>query len=137
MVDSDQVESEQMARRHIFVVNGSVFVIELIREILQDKRYNVTTTNYVPNTFDQIQALAPDLMMVDLAVGERAGWELLDAIQADALTRGVPVIVFSTDSALLDRARALDTPGGTRRFLEKPFHLSAVLELVNELIGPA
>jgi CheY-like chemotaxis protein len=75
--------------------------------------------------------------MVDLAVGERAGWELLDAIQADALTRSLPVIVFSTDSSLLDRARALDTPGGTRRYLEKPFHLSAVLELVQELIGPA
>jgi CheY-like chemotaxis protein len=136
METAHDAETEQMARRHIFVANGSAFVLELVREILQDARYNVTTTNYVPNTFDQIQALGPDLLILDLALGERAGWELLDHLQADAMTRGVPVIVFSTDPNLLERARALSVPGGTRRFLAKPFHLSVLLGLVDELIGP-
>jgi putative two-component system response regulator len=130
-------ETVQMARQHIFVANGSVFVLDLVREILQDERYNVTTTNYVPNTFDHIQALAPDLLILDLALEERAGWELLARLQADAMTRGVPVIVFSTDPDLLERAQAVSVPGGTRRFLTKPFHLSALLGLVDELIGPA
>jgi chemosensory pili system protein ChpA (sensor histidine kinase/response regulator) len=130
-------EVAQMARQHIFVANSSAFILELLRELLQGERYNVTTTNYVPNTFDQIQALAPDLLVIDLTLGEWAGWELLEQLQADALTRGVPVIVFSTEPALLDRARALPTPGGTRRFLEKPFHLTALMALVEELIGPA
>ena len=37
----------------------------------------------------------------------------------------------------LEQARALDTPGGRRRFLEKPFDIDALLALVEELIGPA
>ena len=62
---------------------------------------------------------------------------LLEQVQAEAEIRGVPVIVFSTSPALLDRARALETPGGTRRFLGKPFDIAALLALVAELIGPA
>lgn len=31
------------------------------------------TTNFVPGTFEQIQALNPSLQIVDLAVGEQAG----------------------------------------------------------------
>ena len=130
-------EARQMDRQHIFVVNGSPDFLNLLRELLQDERYNVTTTNFVPQTFDQVQALAPDLLMVDLVVGEQAGWDLLDSLHAEAQTRGVPVIVFSTLPALLDRARALDTPGGTRRFLDKPFDIAELLALVEELIRPA
>ena len=56
-------------------------------------------------------------------------------MQAEAQTRGVPVIVFSTAPHLLEQARALETPGGTRRFLAKPFELATLLALVEELIG--
>lgn len=133
----DPSETEQMDRQHIFVVHGSPFVLDLVRDILQAERYNVTTTNFVPRTFDQVAALDPDLLIVDLASGEGAGWELLERLQAEAMTRGIPVIVFSADSSLLERARAIETPGGVRRFLEKPFHLTALLALVDELIGPA
>jgi DNA-binding response OmpR family regulator len=130
-------EQRQMARQHIFVVNGAPAFLDLVRALFQDENYNVTTTNFVPRTFDQIQALAPDLLLVDLVLGEQAGWDLLDRLQSEATTRGVPVIVLSTDPSLLERARALDTPDVQRRFLDKPFDIDALLELVRELIGPA
>ena len=52
-------ETTQMARQHIFAVNGSPDFLDLLRELLQDERYNVTTTNFVPATFAQIDALQP------------------------------------------------------------------------------
>jgi hypothetical protein len=39
---------EQMRRQHIFVVNGSAEFLDVVRELLQDEHYNVTTTNFVP-----------------------------------------------------------------------------------------
>lgn len=130
-------ERRRMERRHIFIVNGSPPVLDLLRELFQDARYNVTTTNFVPNTFAQISALQPDLLMVDVVVGEEAGWDLLERLHAEAATSGIPIIVFSTSPALLDRARVLAMPGEARRFLAKPFDVEELLGLVNELIGPA
>lgn len=52
-----------------------------------------------------------DLLIVDLIAGEQAGWTVREQVQAEVETRGLPVIVFSTSPALLDRALALATPG--------------------------
>ncbi len=99
-------ERRQMGRKHIFVVNGAPEFLNFVRELLQEEDYNVTTTNYVPRTFDQIEALGPDLLLIDLKVGKRAGWDLLEEIQASAITQGIPVVVTSTDPRLLERAEA-------------------------------
>jgi hypothetical protein len=65
-------ERRQMVRKHGFVVNGSPAFLDVVRELLQDERCNVTTTNYVPHAFDQIASLAPDRLLVDLATGRPA-----------------------------------------------------------------
>ena len=77
----------QMQRQHSFVVNGSVEFLDVVRELLQDEAYNVTTTNVVPRTFHQIETARPALLVVDLCHGEQAGWELLTALRQEAGTR--------------------------------------------------
>jgi DNA-binding response OmpR family regulator len=130
-------EHRQSARKHVFAVNGSPAFLGVVRELLQDERYNVTTTNYVPHTFDQIAALAPDLLVVDLAAGHRSGWRLLERLHAAAATRRIPVLVTSTDPHLLAEAEALAARYGGDRFLVKPFGLDVLLEAVRTLIGCA
>ena len=127
----------QMGRKHVFAVNGSPAFLGVVRELLQDERYNVTTTNYVPHTFEQIAALAPDLLVVDLAAGHRSGWRLLERLHAAAATRRIPVLVTSTDPHLLAEAEALAARYGGDRFLVKPFDLDVLLEAVRTLIGRA
>ena len=53
----------QEERKHIFAINGSVDFLNIVRELFQEEEYNVTTTNFVPDTFGQIAALEPDLLM--------------------------------------------------------------------------
>jgi CheY-like chemotaxis protein len=72
-----------------------------------------------------------------VASGQKAGWELLERLNADASTEQIPVLVVSTDPALLVRAEEQANRYGGSRFLNKPFNLEAVLEAVHELIGPA
>ena len=41
-----------MERSHIFAVNGSPDFLDILRELFQQEQYNVTTTNFVPGTFE-------------------------------------------------------------------------------------
>ncbi len=97
----------------------------------------MTTTNHVPRTFDQVEVLPPDVLVIDVAVGERAGWDLLDRLHAEASTNNIPVLVISTDPRLLERARAAASRHGRSAFLAKPFDLEVMLGVIQELIGPA
>ena len=130
-------EERQTNRKHIFVVNGEPDFLDAMRQLLQSESYNVTTTNFVPETFHQIVALKPDVAIIDLVVSERAGWKLLERIHDDVLTNGIPVVVVSTDQRLLDEARARTAQYGGQRFISKPFDIEDVLGAIEELVGPA
>ncbi|HLI50424.1 MAG TPA: response regulator [Thermomicrobiaceae bacterium] len=132
-----QTEQPAPRNKHVFVIDGSVDILSMIRELLQDERYNVTTTNFVPRTWEQIAGLQPDLLMVDLVAGYRVGWDLLERLQLETLTRNIPVIVFSTDAKLLRRAEQQADRFGGQRFIIKPFDVDELLAAVNELVGTA
>lgn len=125
----------QMARKHVYVVNGSPEFLDIIRQLLQGESYNVTTTNFVPRSFETIEASRPALLLIDLVMGERAGWDLLIRLRQAASTRDIPVLLVSTRPDLLERARAQHEVFGGDRYLLKPFDLDDLLDNIDGLIG--
>ena len=135
--DGARATPEQMQRQHIFVVNGSVDFLDVVRELLQDEQYNVTTTNFVPQTFKQVESARPSLLIIDLIHGEMAGWELLADLRHQAATRDIPMILVSTSKQLLEKAEVERVIWGGDRYFLKPFSLDALLQAIEELVGPA
>lgn len=128
---------DQLRRKHIFMVDSSRIFTEIIAELLVDERYGVTASDYVPEIFTQIALLTPALIIVDLVITETAGWELLEKLELEALTRNIPVIVTSTNHLLLERALADKARYGFDNYLVKPFDLDVLLAAIEELIGAA
>src|SRR5258708_24587990 len=130
-------EARQGARTHVFKVNHDPKLLDLVRELLQDASYNVPTTNYVPRTWDQIAALQPDLLVIDLNRLSAAGWDLLEQLHAQGVTQRIPVIVTSTDPGLLERVERERERYGGAKLLTKPVHLEVLLDAIYTLLGSA
>jgi DNA-binding response OmpR family regulator len=128
---------EQMARKHVYVVNGSPAFLDIVRELLQGENYNVTTTNFVPRSFQTIESAQPALLIIDLVIGEQAGWDLLAELRHAASTRDIPVLLVSTRPELLDNVRSQHAEFGGDRYLLKPFDLDELLDNIDQLIGKA
>jgi CheY-like chemotaxis protein len=135
--DTVEEDRSQEGRKHVFVINGSPDFLDIVRELFQEEGYNVTTTNFVPRSFEQIEALQPDVLIVDVVLGKQAGWELLERLHSDAATTGIPVLVVSTDPALLVKAQEQAERYGHHTYLEKPFSIDAILAEIEALIGKA
>jgi CheY-like chemotaxis protein len=133
----DDSEQQQFIRKHILVINSSPDFLDALRVLLQDAQFNVTTTNHVPQTCAMIAAGQPDLLIVDLAVGQQAGWDLLEQVQQDAAARDIPMIVTSTSEKFLDRASAQSKRLGGHTYLLKPFAVDTLLQMVHGLVGQA
>lgn len=128
---------EQMTRKHVYVVNGSPEFLDIVRELLQEENYNVTTTNFVPRSFETIEAAQPSMLIIDLVIGESAGWDLLARLRNAASTRDIPILLVSTRPHLLEEAQNHHDEFGGDRHLLKPFDLDDLLDLIAELIGKA
>jgi DNA-binding response OmpR family regulator len=128
---------DQMIRKHVFVVNGAPEFLDIVRQLLQDEQYNVTTTNFVPLSFETIERAQPALLIIDLVLGEQAGWDLLAQLRTAASTREIPVLLVSTTPGLLVQAEQHHEEFGGDQYLVKPFDLDDLLTLIDEMIGDA
>ncbi len=130
-------EARRIKRKHVLVVNSDLPILDLVRELLTEEHYNVTTTNYVAETFEIIVALTPELLIVDLVYGEVAGWDLLERLTQHSATRGIPIVLTSTNKHLLALAAADPARFGTNADLIIPFDTDVLVRLVSTLIGHA
>jgi CheY-like chemotaxis protein len=67
------------------------------------------------------------LIVLDLMMPVMNGWELRDAMRADAALKSIPVVVVSGAGRISDQESAALQPTAV---LVKPFELSQLLELV-------
>lgn len=123
--------------KSVLVIDESIDVLALLRELLQGERYAVTTSTVAPGTWNQIAALQPDLLLIDLAVENDLGWTLLERLKREPLSWEIPVIVLSTDPDLLRRAEQQADRYAERRFFRKPFDIDELMTAVGELAGAA
>ncbi|MEZ4520706.1 MAG: response regulator [Thermomicrobiales bacterium] len=79
-------EHHQRNRKHIFCINSEPDFLNLLRELLMHEMYNVTTTNFVPETYEVIETLQPELIILDLVAGQKSGWDLLERLAQEAST---------------------------------------------------
>jgi DNA-binding response OmpR family regulator len=130
-------EQAQMARQHVLMVTHDPALLDVVRVLLQEARYNVTTTNAVPLTFALIAASHPALIIIDLDIVERSGWDLLVRLHAEATTAAIPVVVTARDPRLLAHAQRYPDLFGGQAHLRIPFAAETLLGDIRSLIGAA
>jgi CheY-like chemotaxis protein len=75
----------------------------------------------------------PDVVVLDLQLGDESGFHVLRWIRTHHETRGVPVIVFTAvnDPGLAAQAEEY----GCNRFVTKPSGIDTFVEIIRELHG--
>jgi len=125
-------------RKHVFAVNSSPDFLLIVREVLADEGYAVTTSDFEPNVFTRILMRHPDALIIDVVPGESAGWDLLRRLNLEAKTNDIPALVTSTSPALLEQARdEAAWYGANRFFLTKPLDLDELVRIIREMPGDA
>jgi DNA-binding response OmpR family regulator len=119
--------------RHVFVIEDEPNIIEAIRFILTRDGWEVTTLADGIGAEAAIRAVMPDVVILDLMLPGRSGFEILAGLRAHAGTRGVPVLMLTAKGQARDRIEA--ERAGADRFLSKPFANTDILAAVRELAG--
>lgn len=122
----------------VTVVNDNPEFLELVREILEDDRYEATTIDGDrPDTIEAIKASRPDLLIIDVRLGVEGdhGWEITQRVRADQAFADLPVVLCSTDPLALDELA--DDIDASRRVvtLTKPFSVDQLTDAVDRAIG--
>lgn len=73
----------------------------------------------------------PDLILLDLNLPKKDGWEVLQECKSDPVLRGIPIVVFSTSRLDEDVRRCYEL--GANSVIAKPFELNPFLDAVHDI----
>ena len=120
--------------KHVVLVEDELNIAEAIRFLLGQEGWRVQTLANGATALEVIRKAAPDLVMLDVMLPGRSGFEILHDMRADPALRDLPVLMLTARGQSRDREMA--ERAGVSRFMTKPFSNAEMLAAVRELAGP-
>lgn len=115
----------------ILVVDDVATNVKLLADLLAYEGYDVTTAASGEEALARVTDVCPDLLLLDVMMPGMSGYEVCEAIRADAATRMLPVVlVTALDSS--ERLKGLEV--GADDFLTKPINKAELLARVRSLL---
>lgn len=117
--------------KRVLLIEDEPNIIEAISFILSRDGWDVDTHANGIDAVDKVIARAPDLVILDVMLPGRSGFDILRDLRAHDITAALPVLMLTARGQTKDRetAKAL----GVSRFMTKPFSNAEVLESVRYL----
>ena len=75
----------------------------------------------------------PDVILLDVMMPGRNGWEVAEELLADDRTSQIPIIFLTARAEVKDRAKGIDLGGVD--YVTKPFNPIELASLVRDLLG--
>jgi CheY-like chemotaxis protein len=119
--------------KKILLVDDSSTVLMMEKMILSQGRYDLCTAKNGVEGVARAKAERPDLILLDVVMPELDGFGALEAIRADEVTRGIPVIMVTTRSEALSLEKGYAR--GCNDYVTKPVNSSELLAKVRNLLG--
>jgi len=114
-----------VAQQRIVVADDDPIVVKFLTAIFEDQGFEVRSAEDGERALQIIREAPPDLVILDLVMPYRDGFEVCQQLRATPDTRSVPVIILSMKEKEQDALRAFEV--GADDYIRKPFN---VLELV-------
>jgi CheY-like chemotaxis protein len=124
--------------KQILVIDDKSELLHLMRRVLEDENYQVSILQDGRDAFTQVKSQLPDLLILDLKLGDVSGQDVLKQLKHDPVTMEIPVIVYT--AAVLEAeevSRLVESDPAhyqSVQVVQKPFELEDLLNLVENLL---
>lgn len=112
----------------VMVVDDSLTVRRVTQRILVREGYQVVLAKDGVDALEQLQAITPDVMLVDIEMPRMDGFDLTRNVRSDERTRHIPIIMITSRTATKHRNYAMEL--GVNEYLGKPYQETDLLKFV-------
>ena len=116
----------------VMVVDDAYSDLKLMESILRNAGHHVIPLSSGEQLEDHMEAEHPDVLLLDIVMPRRNGYEILRSLRRDARTRATPVVLVSSKNQESDRAWGKKQ--GADDYLAKPFTSEQLLSAVSRFV---
>jgi CheY-like chemotaxis protein len=120
--------------KRILIADDKATSRELLRTVLERLGYAVSEAADGEEAVQKARAETPDLILLDLQMPIRSGYEVLGALRQDPRFVALPILALTASAMQGDRERAL--AAGFTDYLTKPVALAHLRDEIRRLLDP-
>ncbi|HOX34315.1 MAG TPA: response regulator [Methanoregulaceae archaeon] len=79
----------------IMIVDDSPYIVDGLAALLKRKEYRPVIAHDGDECLRELERLLPDLILLDIMMEPKDGWETLEEIRSNPKTKEIPVLMFS------------------------------------------
>jgi signal transduction histidine kinase len=130
---ADREELEQETEQVVLIAENDRLQAQVIATTLDLKGLQVTVAHNGNQALDLARTLQPDLILLDVMLPLKSGFEVCAALKRDPATASIPIIVLTAQTDLSSRMAGISA--GANEYLTKPFSPTQLIDLVKGVLA--
>ncbi len=124
-----------MSKQRILVVDDDKSIVKVVRSYLEQAGYEVRIAYDGTTALQTLRNEKPDLLVLDLMLPVRDGWEITRLVSSDATLGTIPIIMLTARVEDADKIVGLEL--GADDYITKPFNAREIVARVRALLRRA
>lgn len=118
----------------VLIIEDDKFLLKLYSDELTREGFEVSKASTGEEGLSRVEAEAPDLIILDLILPSKNGFEVLSEIKLDSESEDIPIIILSNLGQEEDIERGLEL-GADTYLVKTEFSMSKLPEVVKEQLA--
>jgi DNA-binding response OmpR family regulator len=119
----------------VLIADDEPNIVISLEYLMQREGHTVRIARDGQQALDLIRSERPDLVLLDVMMPFKTGFEVLQAVRADEALAGTKILMLTAKGRDTDSAKGLAL--GADGYMTKPFSTRELAERVRELLGAA
>jgi DNA-binding response OmpR family regulator len=120
-------------KKKSLAVDDEPDVLEFLELVLERSGYEALTASNGTDGLIKAHVEKPDLILLDIMMGEMDGWETLRLLKLDEASQEIPVVILSARSEPRDKVRGMQE--GAADYITKPFSVRDSLDKIAAILA--
>ena len=119
----------------ILIVDDEPNIVVSLEFLLKKEGFIVAVAGDGEEALAQVAAFAPDLLLLDVMMPKKSGYEVCEILRADPRHTGLVILMLTAKGRATEVAKGLAI--GADAYMTKPFSTKELVAKVKELLGVA
>ena|SRR5690242_20169358 len=117
----------------ILVVDDDPEIVSMLSTRLGKRGYKISTAEDGHRALEVAKRERPDLVLLDVMMPGKSGWEVARALKQDPVTQDVKIVMVT---AIGEKTNEITAPiYGADAHVDKPFEFEKLERVIGELLG--
>ena len=121
-------------KKHVLIADDEANIVISLEFLMQREGYRVTIARDGDAALEAIRRERPDLVLLDVMMPGRSGFEVCQAVRTDEALAAVKILMLSAKGRDTDLAKG--SALGADAYMTKPFSTRELADKVREMLGP-